>query len=181
MATNEPKLGELISGDAARDAIHIAVAPVVANEKLSPGQDIGFVGDDSLRVGACDSPIGIVDPFLKRQVFPEQKFWMFLYPKTITSLRHDWTHPAFEAPVSAKGESEKWMREFAEKAGLSPAAVLEHANDFLDHGDPVCQYDSESWRNAYYDAGPDFWTHFHNLTGRELPEPDPGSPFTCSC
>ena len=34
---NEIKLGKLIDGPAERDAIHIAIAPVVANERLKPG------------------------------------------------------------------------------------------------------------------------------------------------
>jgi hypothetical protein len=36
------KVGELIAPGSQRDAIHIAVAPVVAMERLEPGQTIGF-------------------------------------------------------------------------------------------------------------------------------------------
>ena len=38
-------LGELITGTFFRDAIHIAVAPVIANEELQPGQHIGFTSN----------------------------------------------------------------------------------------------------------------------------------------
>lgn len=115
------QLGQIITetryneGGVHRDAVHIAVAPVVASERLAPGQDIGFVGDglDLVRYASpynfgprtAESlqyvqPIGIVDPFLRGPVFEGDRFWMWLYPNTITSLRHDWTHPAFTTPTS---------------------------------------------------------------------------------
>ena len=91
---SEAKLGLPPSGDDQRDAVHIAIVPVVAGEKLFPGQDVGIVGDSL--VGRSAHPIGIVDPFLKRSVQPNERCWLLLYPGSITSLRHDWTHPAFD-------------------------------------------------------------------------------------
>ncbi|MFO0822607.1 MAG: hypothetical protein U0792_05710 [Gemmataceae bacterium] len=40
-------------------------------------------------------PVGIVDPFLREAVRPGQRFWLFMYPNTVTTLRHEWTHPAY--------------------------------------------------------------------------------------
>ena len=101
-----PQLGRLIEdGDRRRDAIHIAVAPVTATTRLTPGQPIGLVREgNSELVGPCDRNIGIVDPFLPGDVEPGQRFWMFLYPGTITGLRHVWTHPAFTAAAAAVRE-----------------------------------------------------------------------------
>jgi hypothetical protein len=98
-----PRLGSLITdGDRRRDAIHVAVAPVTAAEPLAPGQHVGFVpANQTETVGPTDRPIGIVDPFLTAPVEPGQRFWLFLYPNTVTSLRHVWTHPAFTARVPA--------------------------------------------------------------------------------
>lgn len=104
MATNKdagPQLGQLITnGDRMRDAIHIAVAPVMASVNLRPGQPIALVqSDDGHGYSVADAPAslaqGIVDPFLTEPVTSGQRFWMFLYPGTITGLRHVWTHPVF--------------------------------------------------------------------------------------
>lgn len=89
-----PNLGEEPAGDARRDAVHIAVAPVIAGYRLSPGECVGPVYDGT-QFGTCKKPIGIVDPFLTADVLPGQRFWLFLYPGTITGLRHVWSHPAF--------------------------------------------------------------------------------------
>ncbi|HVK17304.1 MAG TPA: hypothetical protein VM533_10175 [Fimbriiglobus sp.] len=96
---NGPNLGSLIDdGDRRRDAVHIAVAPVTAAGTLAPGQHVGFVSEGNLEtVGVSESPIGIVDPFLREPVQKGERFWLFVYPNTITGLRHVWTHPAFQA------------------------------------------------------------------------------------
>jgi hypothetical protein len=104
-----PQLGQLIvDGDRRRDAIHIAVAPVTAAERLTPGQHVGLVQEGSVEmVGPCDNAIGIVDPFLAEEVEAGQRFWLFMYPNTVTSLRHIWTHPIFTAAAAAVKEKVK--------------------------------------------------------------------------
>lgn len=90
-------LGQLIGEgvERHRDAVHIAVAPVVAGESLRPGERVSFDSNGEA-VGDEAFSIGIVDPFLAdRVVVKGQRFWLYLYPGSITSLRHDWTHPAF--------------------------------------------------------------------------------------
>src|SRR5687768_16079234 len=101
MPENHPVLGKIITSAVQRDAVHIAIAPVIANERLKPGQPIGFKtpGDPTIVTGRGTRSIGIVDPFLMEEVVAGERFYIFLYPQTITSLRHDWTHPAFDQVV----------------------------------------------------------------------------------
>jgi hypothetical protein len=99
---HEPEL------DARRDAIHVAVAPIIAGMPLDPGDHV-WIGDNS---GAAykeqgqetSRTIGVVDPFYNGVVVKGQRFWLFLYPNTITDLRHVWSHPAFKAhaPMETK-------------------------------------------------------------------------------
>jgi hypothetical protein len=99
MAHEDLGLGKLIIGEAHRDAVHVAVAPVVAQENLSPGDHVDANG------GWAGERVGIVDPFLREPVRKGDRFWLFLYPGTVTGLRHMWTHPAFAParPSAQKG------------------------------------------------------------------------------
>ena len=97
-----PTVGKLLKGTEGRDAIHFALAPMVAAVNLNPGERIGIRGFEA--APNLMPHIGIVDPFLIHQVKQGERFWLFLFPGTITSLRHAWTHPAF---ADDTGESEK--------------------------------------------------------------------------
>lgn len=95
-----------------RDAIHLAVEPVVAGEILQAGDHIGYLADG--RVGkATDCVLGIVDPFIEGYVTPGQEFWLVVYPRKITSLRHVWSHPAFPETVDVKLVTAFPMPDFA--------------------------------------------------------------------
>lgn len=89
-----PMIGRLAGASAKRDAIHIAIAPVIAGENLEPGDHIGIIEGSALK--DAELTIGIVDPFLRKTVDEGERFFIFLYPNTITSLRHVWEHPAFK-------------------------------------------------------------------------------------
>lgn len=97
-----PKVGQLIEdGERRRDAIHVAIAPVTAYETLMPGEKVGFIqSGDFENVGACQNgadkcAFGIVDPYLTMPVLKGNRFYAFLFPGTVTSLRHVWSCPAF--------------------------------------------------------------------------------------
>ena len=87
-----------------RDAIHLAVDPVVAGCNMPTGQRIGIVNGVAYPAGAevliGDTVVkvpyhGIVDPFLPTGVSISDKFWFVMAPRMVTSLRHVWNHPAF--------------------------------------------------------------------------------------
>lgn len=97
-----PNLGEQPEYDARRDAVHIAVAPLIAACDLAPGTHVGI--DDA---GYADSSsgrehIGVVDPFLEAIVKQGKRCWVFMYPNTVTSLRHVWEHKSFRVKPITK-------------------------------------------------------------------------------
>lgn len=77
-----------------RDAIHLAVEPVEAGEPLQPNDDIHVIDGKAYRTGE-GVRVGKVDPFLRGPVHTGQKFWLVVYPRMVTSLRHVWEHPDF--------------------------------------------------------------------------------------
>lgn len=87
-------LGKIHQYAEKRDAIHLGVEPVVAAHKMLPGDNIGL--DEDGRASKYAMPLlGIVDPFLTDAVSEGQAFWLVVYPRQITSLRHVWEHPSF--------------------------------------------------------------------------------------
>lgn len=112
MPENVPQVGKLCGSDAHRDAIHVAIAPVYASENLPVGAHVALcpgTTDQVYEVTDIDEAIGIIDPFLSGGVRRGDRCWLFLYPGTITSLRHVWSHPAFKVrvPTAQLVESER--------------------------------------------------------------------------
>lgn len=87
-------LGTIHAKQEHRDAIHLAVEPVRAGQKLAPGQHI-VVKDGVAYATDPGQGIGIVDPFILGYVAEGERFWFVMYPRQVHSLRHVWTHPAF--------------------------------------------------------------------------------------
>lgn len=183
-------LGTIIDANQKRDAIHLAVIPAVAGEDLDPGQHVALIdGKAWLRlqpdVGPHDA-IGIADPFLRAPVLRGQHFWLVIYPRVITSLRHVWTHPDLpDEPRAddAREESKRWLEAFAERlfsyydpndgysGGISKLDYLiQGAEDGfgtdIEYGEGLSPNDK-------------FWMHFERYTGRTVTnKPDH---FRCSC
>lgn len=194
MNAEQLKLGQIITAEQQRDAVHVAVAPVTAAHSLSPGDHVGFLSDGKAGDTVSDSsgtPIGIVDPFLKERVKTGQKFWLFLYPGSITSLRHDWTHSAFMArkptdttrPVppplatTQMDESVSWLTAFGDRNDMSYPAVIQAAKDYLYRGD----YINKGNDQGFEDCGDEFWDHFQHATGILVGDDKRGTFFSCSC
>jgi hypothetical protein len=191
-------LGTILDETAARDAIHVAVATVMAACKLSPGAHIGVCDGQA---GTHHLPfIGIVDPFLERSVQVGEIFWIFIYPRTVTSMRHLWTLPALpdsrqtltvdgvHTAQEWKDISEKWLRDFIRTADCpSYDIVIEAATGNYRSEDGKCYSNNDGDYimfmnlNAHGDIPPEFWTHIEIVTGKSIPTNRRASYFTCSC
>lgn len=125
-------LGTIIDDTQKRDAIHLAVEPVVAKNYLRPGEHVTADGIPSYPYSK--DAVGIVDPFVigrvgelgVNMISPGERFWLVLYPRTIKSLRHVWEHPAFppselkNIPEVSEEEfevekSKKWIQNYVEE------------------------------------------------------------------
>lgn len=185
-------IGRFLTGDEARDAIHIAIAPVTACDVLRPG-DAVYVAPEEGSLNAYADPtvmrdglalklvkVGIVDPFLWRSVDLGERFYVFLYPRTIKSLRHAWAHPAFppEGPdVAAVADSRAWIKSWAESFGSTYDEVVKRAQDYVDYD----EYWVEGDRFEDEAVPNEFWRHYVRATGRKGPEDGEGSFFSCAC
>ncbi len=167
-------IGTLLEGLQERDAIHIAIAPVIAGHNLLyPGNRIGFIKDDNRTVGATASKkIGIVDPFLIEPLKTGEQFWMFLFPNTITSLKHNWTHPDFSLNADKKESSKQWITNWAAGYGMD----YDYAMKCGDNEDFFLG-------EVYNDQIPsEFWIHYEILTGRKVSENTRNRTyFHCAC
>lgn len=158
------KLGHIITSDQHRDAIHVAVVPIEAETILYPGNHVGVLDG---KAGKSHKHIGVVDPFLKDIVQEGERFWLFLYPGSITSLRHEWLHPAFDKDAlkdTEKEESEQWLRKFCidnpTDSGnpIDYDFMIEHLKDDIEieHGFNAPEITDE------------FKKHFNIVTGSEV-------------
>jgi hypothetical protein len=194
MATEPVKVGRLIRESGERDAIHIAVAPVFSSETVHPGCPLSLAeGSTEQVVPYMDNPVGIVDPFLKGAVYPGQKFYMFLFPNTVTSLRHEWTHPAFDAGVAAPVIGEAGVvsgdllsaargkiEDMAHTLDMTYDALMKAADDFVRYGDYTVQHGDEHWRDTFPGFAEEFWRAWEVVTGEKAPD-DAFQIFSCSC
>jgi len=181
-------LGTIIDDKQKRDAIHLAVVPAVAGQILDPGVRVTLKNGVATRVVQTSDGVGIVDPFLENAVRKGEHFWLVIYPRTIQSLRHVWSHPAFpdepvvgapvvasDVPVWTKEKSERWLREFCDRSDCPSyeyviAAVQD--GDFDGHG-------LHLGRDGSGEIPPEFWDHAEIVLGRKF-EHRP-TYFSCSC
>lgn len=179
-------LGTIIGPGEKRDAIHLAVEPVVAGESLAPGDHID-VKDGVATSTDVGAGLGIVDPFLTKRVKKGERFWFVMYPRMVHSLRHVWTHPSFPdsdgvvAPPplvhTAKDQAERWLRDYAAAIGVGFDKLVSSARDWIEHEEYLCQ--GGDLEGLY--TSDEFWTHYATYTGDDVPKDKRENFFTCSC
>lgn len=188
-------MGAILPDDAGgRDAVHVAVISVIAAHKLYPGQDVGFLSTEGLceqrAATGADKLLGIVDPFIKGAVLPDQRFWLYLYPRTITGLRHQWTHPAFAddqgtvyGTPGQKLAAEQWIKSFVKRSDcpcyeelmVAAAKVADDVNDAFDDN-----YLHFNGSDAHGEIPSEFWVMAEIVLGRPIKGQRPAY-FSCSC
>lgn len=177
-------LGTLIGPNEKRDAIHLGVDPATAGETLTPGMHV------TLRDGQafCAEPnkgLGIVDPFLTGRVKRGERFWLVVYPRQITSLRHIWEHPGFPSSTDVPTQevdlglmrSKAFIDELAASVDLSTNRLMAGAKEYIRHGEYIT---GGSEMEGEY-VPDEFWNHYARVTKTDVPEEKRGNFFKCSC
>lgn len=167
-------LGTIINDKAGRDAIHLAVNPTQAKEVLMPGESVGVDG-------TSNKPwVGIVDPFLKSGVAPGEWFWLIIYPRQITSLRHVWEHPSFPPAAPAvstdvRAASLAWLRTFAIQHDNFPVDYLiDVAVNHNTDGDALCFAE-----DICGEIPEEFYDHVEVVSGHRITNRP--KYFSCAC
>ncbi len=160
----EINLGQLVPSilHPVKDAVHVALASVEAGEQLRSGARV-WVKEGKAYTHSGSPYIGIADPFLTGGIIEKGSiFWLFMYQNTVTALRHEWTHPAFE---SVDGTQVRDLELIANDYGLSLDTVLHEPCD-----DWCMSSDSELPER--------FWALYQVVTGKVLDE----IPYiSCAC
>jgi len=192
-------MGAILPDDAGgRDAVHVACFAGRSDKKVFPGQDVGLVPSTAGTVSALNDYevstgttelIGIVDPFLKTAVQPRERFWVFLYPRTITGLSHRWTHPAFEktdgvyATPASKVTSEEWIKNFCERENLDYETTIALIQGEADRSEGWLSADGDyiiyKGTSVHGEIPDEFWVHAENVLGSKIKERP--KYFSCSC
>lgn len=187
MADNVPKLGEIITGEAHRDAVHVAVAPLIAGCPLTPGEAILLSHDQAFPTDRGHG-LGIVDPFLKAEVRKGERFYCFLYPNTAIGLRHVYRHPELDADAIRRETMEalrapavEFIEECAKKIEMTYGQIMYAADTFT-----RLHLETEvdmSTSNAAMDIDwPKFWTAYEVINGvGSGPAEMDQEPFVCRC
>lgn len=179
-------IGQILEGDYERDAIHIAVMPVILDEDLRPGCPLRIVfGTENHVVDAYTGGVGILDPFLRGyEIRKGSKCWMFLYPNSITGLRHNWHHPLIDKPITNMSEAEKWLRNFASRWNFNYDEMIAAATNRDDDDHHYVTAGGIDLHSAG-ELGEDhdlFWEHLEKLTNEQFDEHHRNSfIWSCSC
>lgn len=175
---HEQKLGLVPSVEELRDAVHVAITPAFAGEDLEPGAHVEL---DTIAMKATplqlgNRGVGIADPFRTETIKKGSRLWICMYPGSISSLRHDWTHPAFEASSLSRVATER-LKSFADEIDVTYEDLMANAREHVDSG----EYWSEGPKFDGVYTPDDFWDLYQAATGQSVPEKRQGNFFSCSC
>ncbi len=179
----QKSIGTLLGSDVThRDAIHIAVVPVIAADGLMGGDhvDLAYGTTNQVKRAADGEGIGVIDPFLKTYLRKGDRCWLFLHPNTVTGMRHEWVHPVFDAPLPMpKSEAEAWLRKFADRWNFDYDEMIATAQE-KEGGVVANGIDLHS--ASELDAGDEamFWQNIEAITQQKFDDEHRNN-FTWSC
>ena len=185
---------------------------MIAHEEMWAGVKVMLVRGSTTHVRRADKErpdeaariIGIVDPFFSNgkgsyndnQVDAGERFYVYLKPGSINSLRHEWTHPMLgEAPKMAvvthdetmiaeavyqqlvNGPHKQLLQDFANEIDVDLDELLQGAADYVAYGD----YMSDGGKFEGTSVPPGFWEAYQAVTGKTVPTDKQDSFFSCSC
>lgn len=173
---SDVRLGRLPGEDAGRDATHVAVVPVQAGVEMAPGAHCGVYSDGYAGPAEAKN-IGIVDPFLTRPVAKGERFYLCLYPGSVTGLRHVYLHPRLDGDSSVT--SRDWIELLAHECGMTYDRLMMAAEYWLECNEYT--YDnSETYKRVKWEQWREFWHHYEIVTGKKVDDHE-ATFFTCSC
>ena len=176
--TDKINLGKTPNEYDGRDAVHIAVCPGIASQTLKPGQHIGFVDKAKGIFGPSSNNIGVVSPFYLQPISAKSRFWVLLYPNTISSLRHVWEHSEFIPEVKpTKPSARLEIEKIADGLGVDPDELIRRAEKYQEYGDYWCG--GEDFEGLYLPL--EFWDYYEEVKNCKVPEEDKHSFFSCAC
>ncbi len=169
-------LGETIKEDADRDAIHIAILPVICGENwLIPGTWIKLKDGEAYR---CDKSDMIVDPFLTRSVVKGEKFYACLRPGIVTEMKHVWKSPVVDTPQRIPMDT-KIIHDIAARCRVSYEELIEVAKRKVING-LYAMDNRETYKDVSDAEWKEFWKVFEEVTGLDASDEN-WAPFSCSC
>ena len=181
------EVGQLLNGTEKKDAIHVAIYPAIANKTLHPATPVTLLDENQDIAVQCPAGVsfGIVDPFLQKPVKAGERFYIFVNPNTITSLRHDWTHPALKPDQDVghdtKEWAKRWMIDLGQKYGMNYDELMWAGEKWIDEGKVLTVHGTLDITNAWNEEErAKYWECIEIITGKKPPSIE-DEPFSCSC
>ena len=99
---------------------------------------------------------------------------MFLYPDTITSLKHTWSHPVFE-----KIEAVEWLTNYAKELGMTYEQLIAIAENYQKDGEKG--FLNHDLPDICYENAKEFLYYIEIILGPMNTENDFLNIFRCGC
>lgn len=164
-----------------RDAIHVAIEPGIAGSTFNSYDK--WIRKFQGKWYACDEDEahGIINCWNEERVAAGQLFWVMIKPGTVNGMRHHWSHPELDKPITTsftKEESKQWLEIYC--AGHDCPSLEDIIEAISGHPDYIIDdtYFHCKGRDAHGQISPEFWFHFENYTGFKTEKP---RMWSCSC